>query len=353
MKKAIAWEIGEDGKPKRLVPGAVDLERHLEDWVDEDPAIVADDVLLIGRQVNTVWGTTVDLLGIDEDGNLVVIELKREQTLRETVAQALEYSAWASKLGYEQIVEIAAKRWGGREKFLDAFTQRFETGLPESVNAVQRILVVAPNIDDATSDVIDYLATTYRMPINAVSFDVFGSAPRQTLVRHFVLEGTQLSATPPNAKARPTRTIEEVMQLATDLGVGAIAEPLLELTEFFAEPPSVNKSGWTYYPPIGHELQGHAALSVILTHYSVPVGSVGLALKDDNLAGTLNLSPEAREALVAGLPGKQAATVRRGSALFVLASADEAGAVVDSFRKALSAEETLAEAVGAIAVVAE
>src|SRR5688572_18847033 len=105
MKKAIAWEIGEDSKPKRVEPGKIPLEELLEDWIDADIDIATDDALIIGRQIQTAYGTKLDLLAIDAQGNLVVIELKRGQTLRETVAQGLEYAAWVSTVGYAQVTE--------------------------------------------------------------------------------------------------------------------------------------------------------------------------------------------------------------------------------------------------------
>ena len=39
-----------------------------------------------------------DLLGIDSEGNLVIVELKRDKAPREVVAQLLEYAAWANEL---------------------------------------------------------------------------------------------------------------------------------------------------------------------------------------------------------------------------------------------------------------
>lgn len=346
MKQAIAWKIDPDGKPKRLAPGYIDLEKHLEDWVCGDPSIVADDVMLIGRQVTTARGTTLDLLGIDTDGNLVIIELKRSQTLRETIAQALEYAAWAARLGYDEVIELGASFWQGREQFIESFERQFEAALPESVNAIQRILVVAPTIDDATSEIIDYLATTYRMPINAVSFDVFGQPGDQTLVRHFVRESDQVAVAPPGAKARQTRTLEEVLQVAADLGVREIAEPLIELSDAFELPPAVNKKGWTYYPPIGHDQQGHAAISVLLSHYKVPPETVGLGIKPDHLAATLGKPVAACQAFLDSIPGGPQGTVLREATLFLVKNPEAASSVVAAMMELVAAPgETEADAV--------
>src|ERR1700723_1237736 len=76
-------------------------EQRLEDWVVKDSSILGIDVLLIGRQVTTASGGRIDLLGIDEDANLMVLELKRNKTPREIVAQALDYASWVNELTYE------------------------------------------------------------------------------------------------------------------------------------------------------------------------------------------------------------------------------------------------------------
>lgn len=230
MRKAIAWEIGVDGLPKRLQPGQVDLEKRLEDWVEADIEIVADDVLLIGRQVVTPYGTKLDLLGIDARGDLVIIELKRDQTLRETVAQGIEYAAWSAKLGYGDVVQYGALKYGDEDAFRQAFDERFGVPLPETLNAGQRILLVAPEITDTTTSVIEYLADTYRMPINAVSFDVLALDGRQVIVRHVVREEGHTPA-PASGKRQPSRSREEFIALAHENQVGETFEQLLQLEE--------------------------------------------------------------------------------------------------------------------------
>ena len=51
------------------------------------------DLLVIGRQVPTGFGGTVDLLCLDPTGALVVVELKKGKTPREVTAQALDYAS--------------------------------------------------------------------------------------------------------------------------------------------------------------------------------------------------------------------------------------------------------------------
>jgi RecB family endonuclease NucS len=90
------WEIVKDS----LRPVTGDsfaknyLEKQLESWVAEDPNILGDRVLIIGQQKYIPGVGQLDLLGIDQNGNLIIIELKRDRTPREAVAQALDYASW-------------------------------------------------------------------------------------------------------------------------------------------------------------------------------------------------------------------------------------------------------------------
>ena len=81
------WRMGD--KPKRVNFSPIDAESRLEQILAADPTIIDPNLLLIGRQVLTAYGKFIDLLALDCDGNLVVIELKRNRTPREVVAQCL------------------------------------------------------------------------------------------------------------------------------------------------------------------------------------------------------------------------------------------------------------------------
>ena len=66
----------------------MDHEDRLEGILDKDISIADRGWMVIGRQIQTDFGSIIDLLAIDADGNLVVLELKRNKTPREVIAQA-------------------------------------------------------------------------------------------------------------------------------------------------------------------------------------------------------------------------------------------------------------------------
>ena len=91
-----------------VAPGRLAKEDVLEGWIAERPELLGlDRLLIIGRQVTTTYGGSIDLLGIDDEGNLAILELKRDRTPREVVAQVLDYASWVAKLSTRAVHEIA------------------------------------------------------------------------------------------------------------------------------------------------------------------------------------------------------------------------------------------------------
>src|SRR5437763_1296199 len=116
------WHV--NGKELKEVPKtALDDEARLETWVANDPSVLGMDVLLIGRQVSTPSGGRVDLLAIDSEANTVVLELKRDKTPREIVAQTIDYASWVKDLAYDELNQIAVGLRGKslREMYAEHF----------------------------------------------------------------------------------------------------------------------------------------------------------------------------------------------------------------------------------------
>ncbi len=90
------WKVGE--KPVALTVSKLPSEQILEKMIQCDVSILSSDWMLIGCQVQTSHGGRIDLLAIAPDSSLVLIELKRDRTPREIVAQALDYASWVEGL---------------------------------------------------------------------------------------------------------------------------------------------------------------------------------------------------------------------------------------------------------------
>lgn len=98
------WRLAE--KPEKVNMSAIDSELMLEDALAKDLSILSPQLMLIGRQVSTSYGKFIDMLAMDASGDLSVIELKKNRTPREVVAQLLDYASWVQSLSYEEISAV-------------------------------------------------------------------------------------------------------------------------------------------------------------------------------------------------------------------------------------------------------
>lgn len=176
------WVV-ENGSLLEINKSRVNLESQLEDWIFADPLILNLDVLFIGRQVRTQYGGYIDLLGITREGDLVVIELKRDKTPRDVVAQCIDYASWVCDLGFDEISDICLQY---TNKILsDAFSEYFDDPIPETINENHQMAIVAASLDDSTERIIQYLTEKHSININAVFFSTFEKDGQQIIGRSF------------------------------------------------------------------------------------------------------------------------------------------------------------------------
>lgn len=179
------WKVG--SQPTALKYGTLATEQTLEDMIVREPGILSTEWMLIGRQEQTGLGGRIDLLAIAPDGSLVLIELKRNRTPREIVAQALDYASWVEKLTTDRIAKIY-QRYSGGGNLDAAFQKRFGTKLDEeTLNESHQIVLVAAELDDATERIIQYL-NDRDIAINVLFFQVFQHGADLLLSRAWLID---------------------------------------------------------------------------------------------------------------------------------------------------------------------
>ncbi len=184
IKQSI-WRIGQ--KPTPLIPSKLRNEELLEDMIENDPSILEDEWLIIGRQVLTKFKKEVDLLAIAPDGSLVVIELKKSKTPRDVVAQAIDYASWVQGLEADEISDIF-ETYSKGQNLREAFKAKFQVDLEEeNLNQSHQMVIVASELDEATERIINYLSER-GIAINAVFFEVFADGSQQFLSRRWFVD---------------------------------------------------------------------------------------------------------------------------------------------------------------------
>ena len=181
------WRMTDAG-PRHLVSSPLDSEQRLEDMLAEDPGMCGIDLLVVGRQVRTRYGGYIDLLALDADGRAHVLELKRDRTPRDVVAQTLDYGSWVQDLGIEDLEQIYAQQHDDETDLGEAFAERFDSPLPDVVNADQQFTIIASELDPTSARIIEFLAESYRVPVNAVFFRHFKDDDRDYLARTWLLD---------------------------------------------------------------------------------------------------------------------------------------------------------------------
>ncbi|MBZ4039650.1 hypothetical protein [Novilysobacter selenitireducens] len=184
VKHAI-WTV--DASPQPLSITRLPSEAFLEEMIINRPDILSGEWMLIGQQVHTGFGGRIDLLAIAPDASLILIELKRDRTPRECVAQALDYAAWVDQLTPERIAQIYQRFSGGLD-LSQAFKSRFGEELDEeALNGSHQIILVAAALDDSTERIIGYL-NARDIAINVIFFQVFQSGQQQLLSRAWLID---------------------------------------------------------------------------------------------------------------------------------------------------------------------
>ena len=146
------WKL--DEQAKRMHPTPMHLEEELEDAIEHDVGLLGPGLMLLGRQLMTPHGKRLDLLAIDGDGQLVLVEVKRNRTPREVVAQLLDYASWVPSLSYDDITDMHDDYRNQRglepRAFEQTFADVFGVAPPEAINESHRMMVVASELDPAT-----------------------------------------------------------------------------------------------------------------------------------------------------------------------------------------------------------
>jgi hypothetical protein len=189
------WKIS--GEIGRVQESSINSEYELENALTTKIEILNPRWLIFGRQVQTAFNKYVDLLAIDQDGKLIVIELKRDKTPREVVAQALDYASWVKHLRSEEISEIFGKYdeiflKGGRT-FSDHFKTKFGKPISDvEVNVSHEIVIVSSELDPSTERIVTYLSES-NIPINVLFFKIYKIGNETFLSRAWYFDPAETS----------------------------------------------------------------------------------------------------------------------------------------------------------------
>lgn len=107
--------------------------KHIQAWVRQCPTLLGEELLIVAEEFDRFQGSDdrLDLLAIDKEGNLVVIEFKRDSHGGYADLQAIRYAAMVSSMSISKLLPYFAahlrKTEGEEEGNTDEALRRIQT----------------------------------------------------------------------------------------------------------------------------------------------------------------------------------------------------------------------------------
>jgi hypothetical protein len=132
-------------------------ERYdIQEWIEKNPEIIEKDLLIIGKEVSLPSDIRLDLLAIDKNSNLVVLELKRDNSGRNVDWQAIKYASYCSNFSPTDIFRQFAEYLGSNEDEAETKIEEFINAESfEDLNKNQRLILISKEFhSDVVSSVL-------------------------------------------------------------------------------------------------------------------------------------------------------------------------------------------------------
>ena len=204
-------------QPQPVERSYIELEKHLEDWIVKDEALIAEDLTIVGRQ-QTFDKRRLDLLGIDSRDRWVVVEIKSGCLGADALTQALSYAASIARVPAEELqenLESRLKDLGSTDTRANAIERQLNAERESGEKRKMAVMLVGVGVAPELERVNEFLGD-FDVPISVVSFEVFGLHTGQKLLIREVIEE------PTETRLKPQRlTVEAIRQRAVDVGVEA------------------------------------------------------------------------------------------------------------------------------------
>jgi hypothetical protein len=182
----VLWKIAKKG-PVKVNETSLKkeelLEENLEEWINIDPSILGEPLLILGRQVK-IHDTRdrLDLLAVDPQGSSVIIEIKRGKLKDPVDMQALRYASYISKWKFEDFETVYYNyrgKTGDSDHNFNAVFESFcaEVGVeevPVLINENQRIIIVGTSVRDKLGSVALWLYE-HAIDIKIIEFSTYKS----------------------------------------------------------------------------------------------------------------------------------------------------------------------------------
>ncbi|MBW6518164.1 MAG: hypothetical protein K0A89_06650 [ANME-2 cluster archaeon] len=152
-------------------------EKNIENWMATEPKLLfsnPDSVMIIAQEIS--GEVMADLLAVDSQGNLIIIEIKRDWSDRNTVGQILDYAALLASWEYEDFNDRWKKYKGVNAGDLFEEFKNFSENpdfRDDEFLEQRRLFILASSVDESMKRIIKWLSELYNVPIDYVPFQFY------------------------------------------------------------------------------------------------------------------------------------------------------------------------------------
>jgi len=173
-----SWDYSKDNK-----------EGNLHKLIEQNPQFIITTeeenkhMLPIGSKMALLSGE-LDLLFVDNEGNLTLVELKRGKTPRKVIAQILDYASSLNEMTLDELENYMNGRFRNLKEIFHEFKDRgalpspefslseFKENLKASLKNF-KIIIASYKITEDIKRVTSWLRDNYSLPIFCVEFEYF------------------------------------------------------------------------------------------------------------------------------------------------------------------------------------
>jgi len=166
-------------------------ERYdIQEWIESTPQTLGEELLIIGKEISHFSDTRerLDLLALYLKGNIVVIELKRDDSGINLEWQAIKYASYLSKFKSSDIIDIYEKYLRkidpGEEYSQGTVEQKIlefiDEDSIEEINKNQRLILVSHRFAKEVTSAVNWLIEKYSLDIKCVQIIPFHDIDRDS-----------------------------------------------------------------------------------------------------------------------------------------------------------------------------
>jgi hypothetical protein len=184
--RATMIEVSSNGQPVLRTP--VDFsgrvgEAKLEEWLIAHPELTGEALLVLGSQLAEFAEDKdrLDVLAVDESGEIVLVELKVDESFRVTDLQALAYAGAYASMPTSHLAGVLKKqleKTGADDSTLEHAKERIASFIGLDFDEWHpsrrvRIKLLAPGFPKRVLKTVKWLGDVYEMPIEAIEVKLF------------------------------------------------------------------------------------------------------------------------------------------------------------------------------------